>query len=95
VYIHIIEDMAFLEGSDALGQRPVLAAEVVGFKSHPVHFYLRGNYGIRLSLFWMVVGQNLPVAEAFKKEVLAHENEFVDSALHYFRGVHKPKLDNG
>ena len=44
MYIHIIEDMAFLEGSDALGQRPVLAAEVVGSNSPGLV-----KYGIELS----------------------------------------------
>ena len=29
------------------------------------------------------------------KELLEHENEFLDSALNYFKGVHNPKLDNG
>jgi hypothetical protein len=28
-----------------------------GFNSHPVHFLLWGNYGIKLSSFWAVVGQ--------------------------------------
>ncbi len=31
---------------------------VRGFNSHPVHFYLRGNYGIKISSFWLIVGQN-------------------------------------
>jgi hypothetical protein len=34
-------------------------AEVMGSKSHPVHFLLRGNYSIELSLVLKVVGQNL------------------------------------
>src|SRR5215204_4156092 len=32
-------------------------AEVVGFKSHPVHFFLLYNYGIGLSSFSVIVGQ--------------------------------------
>ena len=28
------------------------------------------------------------------KELPVHENEFLDSALNYFKGVHNPKLDN-
>jgi hypothetical protein len=29
-----------------------------GFNSHPVHFLLRGNYGIELGSFLVNVGQN-------------------------------------